>query len=172
MHEVQSTLVSLSFRKKNMYTGRGTFLTKGPWCTYLRATASCQQQQRRRRQTSRTNDDERRRKDAACPQGHNAGDADRWGTATLGGRPGNGGAALFLPCERGSHTPPHGRAWRIAEGSGSGGCPCACATIPSLCDVRRQAAGACASGGAGASGGARRYMRRELVAPSGASRGT
>ena len=33
-----------------------------------------------------------------------AGDADRWGTATLGGRPGNGEASLFLPCERGSHS--------------------------------------------------------------------
>ena len=28
----------------------------------------------------------------------------RWGTATLGGRPGNGEASLFLPCERGSHS--------------------------------------------------------------------
>ena len=34
---------------------------------------------------------------------HKAGDADRWGTETLGVRPGNGVAALFLPCERGSH---------------------------------------------------------------------
>ena len=53
-----------------------------------------------------THDDE---KDAACPHGHKAGDADRWGTATLGVRHGvrsgngNGVAALFLPCERGSH---------------------------------------------------------------------
>ena len=37
------------------------------------------------------------------PQGHNAGDAGRWSTAALGRRPGNGVAALFLPCERGSH---------------------------------------------------------------------
>ena len=55
------------------------------------------QQQRRQRQTSRTNDDERRRKDYACPNKHNARDADRWGTATLGVRPGNGVSALFLP---------------------------------------------------------------------------
>ena len=31
------------------------------------------------------------------------GDADRWGTAKLGRRPGNGVAAFLLPCERGSH---------------------------------------------------------------------
>ena len=53
--------------------------------------------------TLRTNDDARRRKDAACPHGHKAGDADRWGTATLGDRPCNGELALFLSCERGSH---------------------------------------------------------------------
>ena len=41
-------------------------------------------------------------KDAACPNGHNAGDADRWSTTELGGRPGNGVAAFLLPCERGS----------------------------------------------------------------------
>ena len=50
------------------------------------------------------NDDARRRKDAECPHGFKAGDADRWGTATLGGSPGNGAPALFLPCERGSHS--------------------------------------------------------------------
>ena len=33
-----------------------------------------------------------------------AGDAGRWGTATLGLRPGNGMSVLFLPCERGSHS--------------------------------------------------------------------
>ena len=44
------------------------------------------QRQRLQRQTSRTNDDERQRKDAAFPKGHNAEDADRWGTATLGRR--------------------------------------------------------------------------------------
>ena len=33
-----------------------------------------------RRQTPRTNDDARKRKDAACPHGHKAEDADRWGT--------------------------------------------------------------------------------------------
>ena len=31
-------------------------------------------------QAPRTNDDARRQKDAACPQGHKTGDADRWGT--------------------------------------------------------------------------------------------
>ena len=41
---------------------------------------------------------------SACPHGHKAGDADRWGTVALGRRPGNGEAALFLPCERGSHS--------------------------------------------------------------------
>ena len=69
-------------------------------------------QQRRPHQTSRTNDDERRRKDAACPHGHKAEDADRWGTRKLGCRPGNGAPlrarvpSFFLPCERGlnSHT--------------------------------------------------------------------
>ena len=55
------------------------------------------------RQTPRTNDDARRRKDAECPHGHKARDAGRWGTAILGGRPGNGVPALFLSCERGSH---------------------------------------------------------------------
>ena len=55
-------------------------------------------------QAPRTNDDARRRKDAACPHGHKAGDADRWGTVTLGGRPGNGEPSLLLPCERGSHS--------------------------------------------------------------------
>ena len=65
-----------------------------------------------RHQTARTNDDARRRKDAACPHGHKAEDADRWGTRKLGVRPGNGAplrarvASFFLPCERGlnSHT--------------------------------------------------------------------
>ena len=65
-----------------------------------------------RRQTTRTNDDARRRKDAACPHGHKAEDADRWGTRKLGSRPGNGAPlrarapSFFLPCERGlnSHT--------------------------------------------------------------------
>ena len=32
-----------------------------------------------------------------------AGDTDRWGTAIRGRRPGNGVAASFLSCERGSH---------------------------------------------------------------------
>ena len=45
----------------------------------------------------------RAEKHAACPHGHNAGDADRWGTVALGARSGNGAAALFFPCERGSH---------------------------------------------------------------------
>ena len=45
---------------------------------------------------------------AACPNGHNAGDADRWSTVTLGHRPGNGVAALFLSCEAWL-TPPHDR---------------------------------------------------------------
>ena len=57
-------------------------------------------------------DDERRRKDAACPHGNKAEDADRWGKRKLGCRPGNGAplraraASFFLPCERGlnSHT--------------------------------------------------------------------
>ena len=49
-----------------------------------------------------THDDE---KDAACPHGHKAGDADRWGTAELGSRPGNGVPSSFLlPCERGAHS--------------------------------------------------------------------
>ena len=44
-----------------------------------------------RHQTPRTNDDARRRKDAACPHGHKAEDADRWGKKRkLGVRPGNG----------------------------------------------------------------------------------
>ena len=52
-----------------------------------------------------TDDDARRRKDAECPRGRKeAGDADRWGTATLGARPGNGVAVLFLACGRGSHS--------------------------------------------------------------------
>ena len=60
--------------------------------------------------TSATNDDARRRQDAACPHGHKAGDADRWGTRKLGCRPGNGAplrtwvAFLVLPCERGSNS--------------------------------------------------------------------
>ena len=54
-------------------------------------------------QKPRTNDDARRRKDAECPHEHKAGDADRWGTATLSRRSGNGEPVLFLPCERGSH---------------------------------------------------------------------
>ena len=45
-----------------------------------------------------------KKKDAACPQGHKAGDADRWGTWALGVRPGNGVAAFLLTCERGSHS--------------------------------------------------------------------
>ena len=46
----------------------------------------------------------------ACPHGHKAGDADRWGKRKLGVRPGNGAplraraASLFLPCERGSNS--------------------------------------------------------------------
>ena len=48
-----------------------------------------------------THDDEKMR--SAHTGANKAGDADRWGTATLGGRPGNGDAVLFLPCERGSH---------------------------------------------------------------------
>ena len=44
----------------------------------------------RRLQTPRTNDDARRRKDAACPHGHKAGDAGRWGTSTLGRTPATG----------------------------------------------------------------------------------
>ena len=56
-----------------------------------------------------THDDE---KDAACPHGHKAEDADRWGKRKLGSRPGNGAPlrarapSIFLPCERGlnSHT--------------------------------------------------------------------
>ena len=63
-------------------------------------------------QAPRTNNDARRRKDAACPHGHKAGDADRWGKRELGVCPGNGAplrarvAAFLLPCERGlnSHT--------------------------------------------------------------------
>jgi len=63
-------------------------------------------------QAPRTNNDARRRKDAACPHGHKAGDADRWGKRELGRRPGNGAplrarvSAFHLPCERGlnSHT--------------------------------------------------------------------
>ena len=63
-------------------------------------------------QAPRTNDNARRRKDAACPHGHKAGDADRWGKRKLGERPGNGAplrarvVVLFLPCERGlnGHT--------------------------------------------------------------------
>ena len=61
-----------------------------------------------RHQTPLTNDDARRRKDAACPQGHKAEDADRWGKRKLGGRPGNGaplrarGASSF----RGNPKPP------------------------------------------------------------------
>ena len=47
-----------------------------------------------------THDDEK----MLSVHGRKAGDAGRWGTATLGGRPGNGVAALFLPCERGSHS--------------------------------------------------------------------
>ena len=49
------------------------------------------------------NTDKIARKDAECPHGHKARDADRWGTAALGLRPGNGVSALFLPCVRGSH---------------------------------------------------------------------
>ena len=65
-----------------------------------------------RHQTPRTNDDARRRKDAACPHGHKAEDADRWGKQKLDSRPGNGAplcaraTSFSLPCERGlnSHT--------------------------------------------------------------------
>ena len=72
--------------------------------------AQCRRAPRHR--TPRTNDDTRRRKDAACPHGHKAEDADRWGKRKLGGRPGNGAplraraASFFLPRERGlnSHT--------------------------------------------------------------------
>ena len=51
-----------------------------------------------------TTHDARRRKYASCPQGQNAEHSDRCGTAELGGRPGNGDAAFFLPCERGLHS--------------------------------------------------------------------
>ena len=41
-------------------------------------------------QTPRTNDDARRRKDAACPNGHKAGDADRWASENGGFAPATG----------------------------------------------------------------------------------
>ena len=41
-------------------------------------------------------------KDAVCPHGHNTRDADRWGTAEMGRRPGSRVPAFLLPCERGS----------------------------------------------------------------------
>ena len=44
-----------------------------------------------------------RKRCAACPNGHKAGHANRWGTVALGVRPGSRVAALFLSCERGSH---------------------------------------------------------------------
>ena len=60
--------------------------------------------------TTHERHDARRRKDAACPQGHKAGDADRRGTEELGLRRGNGVSAFLLPCERGSHRRTvHGR---------------------------------------------------------------
>ena len=67
-----------------------------------------------RHQTPYTNDDARRRKDAACPYGHKAEDADRWGTWILGGRPGNGAplrarVPAFSPPMRAWLEQPHGR---------------------------------------------------------------
>ena len=67
-----------------------------------------------RQQTPRTNDDTRRRKDAACPHGHKAEDADRWGKRKLGSRPGNGAplrarARFPFPPMRAWLEQPHGR---------------------------------------------------------------
>ena len=45
-----------------------------------------------------THDDEKVLR-AQTANGHNAGDADRWGTVALGVHPGNNLAALFFPCD-------------------------------------------------------------------------
>ena len=49
-------------------------------------------------------DDARRRKDAACPHEHKAGDADRWGTAELNGRPAATGCLNSPPHASVAHT--------------------------------------------------------------------
>ena len=55
-----------------------------------------------------------RQRDAACPHGHKAEDADRWGTWILGLRPGNGAplrarVTAFSPPMRAWLEQPHGR---------------------------------------------------------------